>query len=84
MTGRLEMAMLTRVWTASCWVAASVVAAAAGGRGARVFAVGGSWFGLGFGLEFGLGRCRLGCRRCFSWCWGLRGVVLVVVLLLLV
>ena len=68
MTGRLEMGMLTRVWTGSCWVAASVVAAAAGGRGAG----GGSWFGLGFGL----GRCRLGCflcvcgvRGCVGWCW---------------
>ena len=36
MTGRLEMGMFTRVWTGSCWVAASVVAAAAGGRGAWV------------------------------------------------
>ena len=34
MTGRLEMGMFTRIWTGSCWVAASVVAAAAGGRGA--------------------------------------------------
>ena len=34
MTGRLEMGMFTRVWTGSCWVAASAVAAAAGGRGA--------------------------------------------------
>ena len=65
MTGRLEMGMLTRVWTPSCWVGASVVAAAAGVRGALVVVVGGSWFGLGVGLEFGLGRCRLGCCRCF-------------------
>ena len=32
MTGCLEMGILTRVWTGSCWVAASVVAAAAAGR----------------------------------------------------
>ena len=48
--------MLTRVWTGSCWVAASVVAAAAGWRGAWVVVGGGSWLGLGFAL----GRCRLG------------------------
>ena len=59
-TGRLEMGMLTRVWTAFCWVAASVVAAAAGGRGAWVVVGGGSWFGLGFGL----GQCLLGWCRC--------------------
>ena len=33
MTGRLEMGMLTRVWTGSCWLAASAVAVAAGRRG---------------------------------------------------
>ena len=60
MTGRLEMGMLTRVWTGSCWVAASVVAAAAGGRGAWVVVGGGSWLGYGFRL----GRCRLGLCRC--------------------
>ena len=60
MTGRLEMGMFTRVWMGSCWVAASVVAAAAGGRGAWVVVGGGSWFGLGFGL----GRCLLGGCRC--------------------
>ena len=49
MTGRLEMAMLRRVWTGSCWVAASVVAAAlvGGGRG--------SWWMGGPGLGQGLG-----------------------------
>ena len=52
--------MFTRVWTGSCWVAAYVVAAAAGGRGAWVVVGGGSWFGLGFGL----GRCCLGWRCC--------------------
>ena len=64
--------MLTRVWTGLCWVAASVVAAAAGGRGAWVVGGGGSWLGLGFGS----GRCRLGWRRCVcgvvvcvGWCW---------------
>ena len=77
MTGRLEVEILTRVWTGSCWVAASVVAAAAGGRGAWVVVGGGSWLGLGFGL----GRCRLGLCRCVC---GLRGVVLLVVLLLVV
>ena len=40
--------------------AASVVAAAAGGRGAWVVVGWGSWFELGFGL----GRCFLGWRRC--------------------
>ena len=50
MTGRLEMGMLTRVWTGSCWVAAPVVAAAAGGRGAWVVVGGRSWLGLGFGF----------------------------------
>ena len=60
MTGRLEMGMCTRVWTGSCWVAASVVAAAAGGRGAWVVVGAGSWLGLGFGL----GPCRLGLSRC--------------------
>ena len=59
MMGRLEMGMLTRVWTGSCWVAASAVAAAAGGRGAWVVVGGGSWLGLGLGL----GRCRLGLWR---------------------
>ena len=60
MTGRLEMGMFTRVWMGSCLVAASVVAATAGGRGAWVVVGGGSWFGLGFGL----GRCFLGWRPC--------------------
>ena len=60
MKGRLEMGMFARVWTGSCLVAASVVAAAAGGRGAWVVVGGGSWFGLGFGLV----RCFLGWRRC--------------------
>ena len=60
MTGRLEMGMLTTVWMGSCWVAASAVAAAAGGRGAWVVVGGGSWLGLGFGL----GRGRLGLCRC--------------------
>ena len=46
--GRLEMGMLTRVCKGSCWVAASVVAAAAGGRGAWVVVGGG--LGLGYGL----------------------------------
>ena len=60
MTGRLEIGMLTRVWTGSCWVAASAVAVAAGSRGAWVVVGGGSWLGLGFRL----GRCRLGLCRC--------------------
>ena len=49
MMGRLEMGMLMTVWTGSCWVAASVVAAPAGGRGARDVVGCGSWFGLGSG-----------------------------------
>ena len=60
MTGSLEMEMLTGVWTGSCWLAASAVAAAAGGRGAWDVVGEGSWLGLGFGL----GRCRLGLCRC--------------------
>ena len=60
MTGRLLTGMLRRVWTGSCWVAASAVAVAAGERGAWVVVDGGSWLGLGFGL----GRCRLGLCRC--------------------
>ena len=57
---RLEIGMLTRVWTGSCRVAASVVAAAAGGRGAWVVVGGGSWFRLGFVL----GRCLFGLCHC--------------------
>ena len=34
MTGRLVTDMWTRVWTGSCWVAASAVVVAAGGKGA--------------------------------------------------
>ena len=60
MTRRLVTGMLRRVWTGSWWVAASAVALAAGGRGAWVVVVRGSWLGLGFGL----GRCRLGLCRC--------------------
>ena len=60
MTGRLVTGMLTRVWTGSCWVAASAVVVAAGGRGAWVVVGGGSWLGSGFGLR----RCRLGLCRC--------------------
>ena len=60
MTGRLEMGMFKRVWTGSCSVAASAVAAAAGGRGAWVVVGWGSWLGL----EFGLGRCFFGLCRC--------------------
>ena len=60
MTGRLEMGMLTRVWTGSCWVAAPAVAVAAGGRRAWVVVDVGSWLRLGFGL----GRCCFGLCRC--------------------
>ena len=72
MTGRLVMGMLTRVWTGSCWVAASVVAAAAGGRGPWTVVGRGSWLGLGFGLErcrLGLCRCVCGVVGCVAWCW---------------
>ena len=72
MTGRMGMGMLTRVSTGSCRVAASVVAAPAGGRGAWVVVGGCSWLWLGFGL----GRCHVGWRRgvcgvvgCVTWCW---------------
>ena len=57
-------------------MAASLVAAAAWVRGARVVVGGESWFGLGFELGFGVGQCRGGCRSCFcdvggcvGWCW---------------
>ena len=79
MTGRVEMGMLTTVWTGSCWVAASVVAAAAGGRGAWVVVGGRFWLWLGFWL----GQCRLGLCRCVCGVVGC-GAVLVVVLLLVV
>ena len=72
MTGRLEMGMLTRVWTGSCWVAASVVAAAAGGRGAWVVVGGGSWFRLGFrvrAVSLGLPSLLLWCLGCVGLCW---------------
>ena len=45
MTGRLVTGMWTRAWTGSCWVAASAVVVAAGGRGAWVVVVRGSWVG---------------------------------------
>ena len=80
MMGRLEMGMLTRVWTGSYWVPASVVAAAAGRRGAWVVLGGGSWLGLGFLVR----AVSLGFVSLRSWFFGLRGVVLVVVLLLVV
>ena len=60
MTGRLVTGLWTRVWRGSCWVAASAVAVAAGGRGAWVVVGGGSSLGLGSGL----GRCQLGLCRC--------------------
>ena len=73
MTGRLEMGMLTRIWTRSCRVAASVVAAIARGRGARDAVGAGSW--LGFRLAFGSGRGRFCCCNtfcgfggCVGWC----------------
>ena len=60
MMGRLEMGMLTRVWTRSYAVAAFVVGAAAGGRGAWVVVGAGSRLWSGFGLR----RCRLGLCCC--------------------
>ena len=74
MIGRLEMEMVTRVWTGSCWVAASVVAALARRRGARDAVGAGSW--LGFVLGFWSGRAAFCCWRtfcdlwgCVGWCW---------------
>ena len=64
MTGRLDVGMLTRVWTGSFWVAASVVAAAAGWRGAWVVVGGGSWFGLGFWVR----AVSLGLVSLHLWC----------------
>ena len=61
MLGRLEMGMLTRACTRSCWVAASAVAPLAGGRGAWDAVPAGS--GIGFWLGFGSGRGRFCCRR---------------------
>ena len=60
MTGCLVTEMRTRAWTGSCWVAASAVVVGAGGRGARVAVVGGSWLGRGSGR----GWCRVGLCRC--------------------
>ena len=82
MMGRLEMGMLTRVWTVSCCVAASVVAVLAGGRGARDAVCAGSW--PGFGLGFGSGRSHFCCRRAPGDFLGLCGVVVVMLLLLVV
>ena len=80
MTVRLEMRMLMRVRMGSCWVAASVVAASTGGRGARVV-VGG---GVLVWLRVLVRAVSLGLSSLFLCCLALRGVVLVVVLLLLV
>ena len=80
MTGRLEMGMLTRVWTGSCLVAASVVVAAAGGRGASVVA---GWGVLAW-VRVQVRAVSFGFASLHLWCCGLRGVVLVVVLLLVV
>ena len=63
MMGRLEMGIWTRLWTGSCWVAAFVEGAAAGGRGARVVVGWGSWLWSWSRL----GRCRLGLCCCV---WG--------------
>ena len=82
MMGRLEMGMLTRVWTGSCWVAASVVAALARGRGARDVVGGGTW--LGFGLPCGSALARLCCRRTLCGFLGLCGVVLVLLFVVVV
>ena len=64
MTGRFVTGMLTRLWTGSCWVAASAVAVAAGGRDAWVVLGGGSCLWLGFGL----GRCSVGFVSLRLWC----------------
>ena len=53
----------------SCWVAASVVEAAAGGRRAWIVVGGGSWLGSGFWL----GRCRLGLCLVFVVLWAAWG-----------
>ena len=77
MTGRLKMGMLTRVWTGSCWVAASVVAAAAGGEGGPDC----GWCRVLVWVRVRVRAVFLGLSSLFLWCSGLRGVVLVVVLL---
>ena len=82
MVGRLETDMWTRVWTGSCCVAASVVAALAGAKGARDAVGAGSWLGLG--LRSGLGQGRFCCCRAFCVFFGLCGVVWVVSVMLLV
>ena len=64
MLGRLEMGMLTRACTRSCWVAASAVAPLAGGRRAWDAVPAGS--GIGFWLGFGSGWGRFCCRRTLS------------------
>ena len=83
MMGRLEMQFLTRVWTGSCWVAASVVAVLAGGRG------GSGWGGRGV-LAWVWVRVwvRAGSLvlpgYLFFFFFGLCGLVLVLLLLLVV
>ena len=78
MTGRLEMGMLMRVWTGS-------------GLGGRLFGGGGRWWEVGVGcggwevllwVKVWVRAVSLGLALLRLWCCGLRGVVLVVVLLL--
>ena len=73
MAGRLEMAILKRVWTGSCCVAASVVAVRAGGRGARdAVGVGSGWRGRFWCCCWRpFGECW-GCVWLFWWCWWCR------------
>ena len=77
MTRRLEMQMLTRVWTGSCWVAASVVARGRcreGGSGC------GGW-GFLVWVRVWVRAGSFWLPSLLLWCRALCGVVLVVVLL---
>ena len=82
MRERLEMGMLTRVWTGLCWVAASVVAAlAAGGGGAGCGGCGLlAW--VWFRVRVGAGLLLL--TSYFMWFLRLCGLVLGMLLLLVV
>ena len=69
--------MLRRVWTGSCWVAASFVAAAAGGGSLGC----GGW-GVPVWIRVWVRAVSLGLQLLLLWCWRLCGVVVVVLLLL--
>ena len=82
MMGRLETGMLTRVLTGSCWVAASVVAALAGGRGGS--GCGGLVVLAWVWVRVWVGAPSLVLPSYLLWFFDLCGVVLVLLLLVMV